>query len=133
MQLLKTYIVEDSAVIRESLVATLEELASIMVVGAADNEATAVQWLADAGNEAELVIVDLFLKGGSGLGVLRAVQEHPQQRRKVVLTNYATDAIRKKCFGLGADRVFDKSSEIDALILYCNEVTAGKDEYSGSN
>jgi hypothetical protein len=42
----------------------------------------------------------------------------------LVLTNYATDAIRKKCLGLGADRVFDKSSEIDALIHYCKELQA---------
>jgi DNA-binding NarL/FixJ family response regulator len=133
MQLLRTYIVEDSAVIRESLVATLEELASIVVVDSADDESTAVQWLSDSGNDADLVIVDLFLKGGSGLGVLRAVQDLPQQRRMVVLTNYATEAIRKKCLGLGADRVFDKSGEIDALIRYCNEITAGMDEYSGSN
>ena len=42
---LKTYLVEDNPVIRESLIATLEELAPVVVVGTADDELTAVQWL----------------------------------------------------------------------------------------
>src|SRR5659263_433480 len=67
---LKTYLVEDNPVIRESLIATLEELAPVVVVGTADDELTAVQWLSRPGQHADLVIVDIFLKAGSGLGVL---------------------------------------------------------------
>jgi hypothetical protein len=37
----------------------------------------------------------------------------------VVLSNYATADMRKRCAQLGADVVFDKSNEIDALIEYC--------------
>ena len=65
------------------------------------------------------MIVDIFLKGGSGLGVLRAAQALPRAGDMVVLSNYATPDMRRKCLELGADRVFDKSNEIDALILYC--------------
>jgi len=39
-----------------------------------------------------------------------------------VLSNYATADIRRKCLELGADRVFDKSNEIDALIEYCAQL-----------
>src|SRR6516225_5337810 len=42
---LKAFIVEDSPVIRENLVAALEEMAPIEVVGTADDEASAVHWL----------------------------------------------------------------------------------------
>ena len=125
MQPLKTYIVEDSPVIRESLIATLEELVPVEVVGTAEDESTAVQWLSKAGNQADLVIVDIFLKGGSGLGVIRAAHDMPQRRKLVVLSNYATTDIRRKCMELGADRVFDKSNEIDALIEYCGDLAAG--------
>ena len=45
MHSLQTYIVEDSPVIRESLIATLEELLPVEVVGTAEDEHTAVQWL----------------------------------------------------------------------------------------
>ena len=74
MQLLKTYIVEDSQVIRDSLIAALEEMTPIEVVGVAEDEATAVQWLGESSNAADLVIVDIFLKRGSGLGLLQSSQ-----------------------------------------------------------
>ncbi len=128
---LKTYIVEDSQVIRENLIGTLEELASIEVVGTAEDELTASQWLTRPNNQVDLVIVDIFLKGGSGLGVLRAAKAVPQPRKLVVLSNYATQDMRRKCLELGADRVFDKSNEIDALILYCGRLAAGETSNSG--
>ena len=90
MQPLKTYIVEDSPVIRENLIATLEELLPVEVVGSAEGESDAVEWLTRDDHRADLVIVDIFLKGGSGLGVLRAARAMPQRRKLVVLSNYAT-------------------------------------------
>jgi DNA-binding NarL/FixJ family response regulator len=119
---LKTYLVEDSRVIRDNLIATLEELVPAEVVGVAEDEATAVQWLTAPQHTAELVIIDIFLKGGSGLGVLRALQDQLPRRRLVVLSNYTTAEMRRKCLALGADRVFDKSYDIDALIAYCTHL-----------
>jgi len=126
MTLLQTYIVEDSPVIREDLIAALEELGPVRVVGTAADESTAVQWLGRPGQTVDLVIVDLFLQGGSGLGVLRAVQTMPQRHRMVVLSNYATPDMRRKCLELGADQVFDKSNEIDALITYCSRLASSE-------
>lgn len=128
MRQLKTFIVEDSPVIRESLIATLEELVPMQVVGTAEDEAAAVSWLSQPANQADLVIVDIFLKGGSGLGVLRAAHSHSlaPSYSMVVLSNYATADMRRKCLDLGADRVFDKSNEIDALIQYCGALAAGE-------
>lgn len=126
MYQLKTYIVEDSLVIRQSLIATLEELVSVEVVGTAEDELTAAQWLTQPGNHVDLVIVDIFLKGGSGLGVLRVANKLPRRHKLVVLSNYATPDIRRKCLELGADRVFDKSNDIDALIMYCSHLAAGE-------
>ncbi len=126
MPSLQTYIVEDSQVIRESLIATLEELLPVEVVGTAEDEHTAVQWLSQPANHCDLVIVDIFLKSGSGLGVLRAASALPQPLNLVVLSNYATNDMRRKCMDLGAVRVFDKSNEIDALILYCGRLAAGE-------
>lgn len=126
MQPLRTYIVEDSQVIRENLIATLEELVPVEVVGTAEDESSAVQWLTQPGNaHVDLVIVDIFLKSGSGLGVLKAANALPQKHNLVVLSNYATPDIRRKCLELGADKVFDKSNEIDALIQYCGRLAAG--------
>jgi DNA-binding NarL/FixJ family response regulator len=124
MPLLKTYIVEDSPVIRESLIATLEELAPVKVVGWASDESGARAWLADVGNEAALLIVDLFLAEGSGLGVLRSTDRPARAQHTVVLSNYATPDVRRKCLELGAERVFDKSGDIEDLLSYCRTLGA---------
>jgi two-component system, OmpR family, response regulator len=116
---LRTYIVEDNATIRENLIGALEELASIRALGWAETEGQATQWLMQHERSWDLAIVDLFLKQGSGLGVLEACRGRAQGQRVVVLSNYATTDMRKRCLQLGADAVFDKSNEIDALVEYC--------------
>ncbi|MDP1532200.1 MAG: response regulator [Rubrivivax sp.] len=126
MPVLKTFIVEDSPVIRENLIATLEELAPVEVVGWAADEAAALRWLGDPDQHADLVIVDLFLAGGSGLGVLRAASHLPRRNHLVVLSNYATADMRRRCLELGAERMFDKSGAIEDLLAYCGELAAGK-------
>lgn len=116
---LKTYIVEDNPTIRENLIGTLEELACVIAVGTAETENDGKAWLTDNAQEWDLAIVDLFLKQGSGLGVLAACRDRPSRQKVVVLSNYATTDIRQRCAQLGVDAVFDKSNEIDALIDYC--------------
>ena len=116
---LNTYIVEDNPVIRENLIATLEELADVHVVGTSDNENDSTSWLLGNPNAWSLAIVDLFLKQGSGLGVLTACRNRKPTQKMVVLSNYATADIRQRCAQLGVDAVFDKSNEIDALVDYC--------------
>lgn len=124
---LKTYIVEDNPTIRENLIGTLEELASIDAVGTAETENDGKAWLATKGRQWDLAIVDLFLKQGSGLGVLAACRDRKSWQKVVVLSNYATADIRQRCTQLGVDAVFDKSNEIDALIEYCIEQTRNLD------
>jgi DNA-binding NarL/FixJ family response regulator len=121
---LKTYIVEDNPTIRENLIGTLEELASINAVGSAETENEGKAWLAENRDEWDLAIVDLFLKQGSGLGVLAACRDRPSRQKVVVLSNYATADIRQRCAQLGVDAVFDKSNEIDALVDYCIQQSA---------
>jgi DNA-binding NarL/FixJ family response regulator len=122
MPVLKTFLVEDSLLIQQSLVATLEELTPVRVVAIAEDEWQAVEWLSQPMRERHLVIVDIFLKRGSGLGVLKAARKSANPHTLVVLSNYATKDMRTTCLALGAQRVFDKSTEIEALIQYCSEL-----------
>lgn len=116
---LKTYIVEDNPTIRENLIGTLEELACVSAVGTAETENEGKAWLTNNSDQWDLAIVDLFLKQGSGLGVLAACRNRQPRQKVVVLSNYATTDIRHRCAQLGVDAVFDKSNEIDALVDYC--------------
>ena len=132
MASLKAFLVEDSAVIRDNLVAALEEMVPLTVVGTAEDEAGALQWLADPAHVCDIAIVDIFLRRGTGLNVLRALQRNGHRTERVVLTNYATADIREACRKLGADRVFDKSSELEELIAYCERAAAGNDGAPGA-
>lgn len=122
-----TYLVEDSATIRENLISTLEEIAPVKVVGFAETEHEASAWLFANNGKWQLAIVDLFLKEGSGLGVLKGCQNRNADQKVVVLTNYATTDIRRRCAELGSDAVFDKSNELDELLDYCMHATSRKD------
>jgi DNA-binding NarL/FixJ family response regulator len=132
MHTLKTYIVEDSSVIRESLIALLEESVPVEVVGTAEDELTALSWIDEKPVDLDLVIVDIYLKGGSGLGILKAAAGIYKPAKWVVFSNHATPEMRNRCMELGADCVFDKSNEIDELLLYCNRL-AGEDSTSLAN
>ena len=116
---LKTYLVEDNATIRENLIATLEELVGAENIGTSDNENDAKSWLQANPSSWDLAILDLFLKQGSGLGVLAVCRDRKPFQKVVVLSNYATADIRQRCAQLGVDAVFDKSNEIDALVEFC--------------
>ena len=119
--ILKTYVVEDNPTIRDNLIATLEELACVDAVGFTDNEEDGKAWLLNSAHSWDIAILDLFLKQGSGLGVLAACRERKPSQKIVVLSNYATPDIRRRCAQLGVDAVFDKSNEIEGLIDFCDE------------
>ena len=116
---LKTFIVEDNATIRENLIGTLEELTCVQAVGTAETELEGREWLTQNQDKWNLAIVDLFLRQGTGLGVLTACQGRKHNQKVIVLSNYATEDIRQRCAQLGVDAVFDKSNEIDDLVSFC--------------
>ncbi|MEX8191526.1 response regulator [Comamonas guangdongensis] len=123
---LRTYFVEDNPTIRENLIATLAELADVEAVGMAETEAEAKQWLTQNMDAWDLVVVDLFLRQGNGLGVVSALQRRSAQQKLLVLSNYSSVDVRQRCLQLQADAVFDKSNEIDALVDFCIDLNTSK-------
>ncbi|MBL0420922.1 response regulator [Ramlibacter sp. AW1] len=115
---LRAFIVEDSPTIRDNLIETLQELAYVEPVGVADSERDGREWLTEH-ESWDVAIVDLFLRQGNGLNIVAACRERRADQKLVVLSNHATRDIRQRCAQLGADAVFDKSTEIDALVDYC--------------
>jgi DNA-binding NarL/FixJ family response regulator len=113
----RVFIVEDSSTIRDNLIETLQELAQFEPVGMAETEHDAKRWLAR--NDWDLAIMDLFLREGSGLHVLEACRQRKPGQKVVVLSNHSSPDVRWRCRQLGADAVFDKSTELEALVAYC--------------
>jgi two-component system, OmpR family, response regulator len=120
MQTLKAFIVEDSALVLRELSLMLEQTSGIRVVASSDGESDALKRLRGAPEAYDLIVIDVFLKQGSGLRVLRDATLLQEKARIVVLTNYATLDVRKRCVSLGADRVFDKSKQLEEFFDYCS-------------
>jgi len=123
----RAYIVEDSSTIRENLIDTLKELALFEPVGTTESEHEAKRWLSC--NPWDLAIVDLFLREGSGMNVLEACRRRQSGQKIVVLSNHSSRDVRWRCQQLGADAVFDKSTELEALVAYCAKL---RDEVQGA-
>ena len=94
---LRVVLIEDSPILRDMLRELLGELEGMQVVTDADDEAGALAELER--HRADLAIVDLELRAGSGLGVLDRLHAeaarygHP---RAVVLSNYGHSTVRAR-------------------------------------
>jgi two-component system, OmpR family, response regulator len=108
---LRVVIVEDSAIIRARLAEALSEIPNVAIVGQVETEADALAILGQAKWDA--AVLDLQLKQGTGLGVLKALAQRarPANTTIIVFTNYAFPQYRDRSMLLGADYFFDKSRE----------------------
>ncbi len=116
---LKIVLIEDSLIVRQTMCSLLGELAGVEVVGGAADESTAIELLRS--QRPDLAIVDLELRAGSGIGVLRALSQNPDyfgHPRAVVFSNHDQPVLRERCLALGVERFFDKSAGIGELLAY---------------
>jgi two-component system OmpR family response regulator len=117
---MNVFVVEDSAVMRQRVVAALEELPGVRVVGWADREGPAIKAVEEL--LPDLVVLDLWLAEGSGLAVLEAVKRLAAPPHAAVLTNHPDLPYRRRCAELGADFFFDKAEGLDGLLEVCRGV-----------
>ena len=120
------FLVEDSAGLRQRLVAELEEVPGMRVVGWADRESDATAAIARL--RPRFVILDLRLAQGSGLGVLEAVKRLEPPPIVAVLTNYPEPQYRARCAELGADHFFYKAAGLDSLLEACRRAAGAAEE-----
>ena len=110
---MKVYIVDDSEVVIERLKTMLSELAEIQVIGQAQNPSEAIKDIRKL--KPDVVILDLRMPGGSGIGVLPNIKQVHSAPTVMMLTNYPYEQYRKKCMEAGADFFFDKSTEFGKI------------------
>lgn len=126
----RVLLVEDSALLARELMAALAESGNIEVTGLAVNEVEACQVLRVCPRAFDVLIVDVFLASGSGLGVLRTNQALGRPLKAFVLSNFATLGVRKECVALGAERIFDKSRQFEDFLAVMAALTAPEEPLS---
>ena len=119
----RVVIVEDSERILAHLAEELSALDNVCIAGTAATEEEALELLGQ-GNW-DLAILDLQLKEGNGLRVLKAVRDELRHAGKIaVFTNYAFPQYRQRSIDLGADYFFDKSRDLPRVVEVAEEMAA---------
>src|SRR5262245_56374194 len=118
---LRILLVEDSPLLRGRLENMLSQHAAFKVTGLAAAEAEAVEKLDSV--PYDVIVVDVELRPGSGIGVIRQARSRNKDSKDsgghvwiIVLTNYDLPTVRERCMQAGADHFLDKMREIDQLI-----------------
>ena len=112
---LRVFLVEDLPVVRSRVIESLEEIEGLEVAGFAEGEDSALSWLRS--QPCDVVILDLELRQGNGLGVLKELAEHAPRPGlvKIVYSNHAGTNVRRAAAQLGASFFFDKTLDTPKL------------------
>jgi NarL family two-component system response regulator LiaR len=121
---IRLLLVDDHAVVREGLRAFLRLQPDLEVCGEAADGASAVELAASL--HPDVVLLDLLMPHGDGLGALRAVRQLAPDARVLVLTSYADDAQLFAAMEAGAAGYMLKDVEPDALAAAIRDVAAGR-------
>jgi DNA-binding NarL/FixJ family response regulator len=113
---LRVLLIEDSPLIRRSIVEAIDASGVMQVSAQAESADEAIALL--DGEAFDAVIVDLQLKGGSSVPVLAYMQKEGliESTFAAVLTNHALPAYRERCRQYGVRHFYDKSFEFDRVI-----------------
>lgn len=110
---MKVFLVEDSPIIRERLLALLGGITDVETVGEAAGADEAVQGILETRPDA--VVLDIQLGQGSGFDVLRRLREEGRACEVLMLSNHATPPYRRAAQRLGVNHIFDKSTEFERV------------------
>ena len=107
-------VVDDSAIIRSRLRALLAEDDHIRWVGEAGSRAEA--WTVFGQIRPEVVLLDLRLPDGNGLGLLCRIKQATPSCLVIVLTNSCESIFRHESQRCGADHFLHKATEFEQVV-----------------
>ncbi|WP_322012203.1 response regulator [Paraburkholderia sp. J12] len=116
---LHVFLVEDASPVRRRIAEALCAIPDVVVVGEAEDTATALAQIASSG--ADVAVVDLRLTASSGIDLIAQLSREQPSLVTVVLTNHTGAPFRAACERAGAGFFFDKTAEFAAA---CHTIEA---------
>lgn len=112
---MRIFLVEDVPAVRDLIVASLADVDGITWCGFSDSENDAIEQLRHKEND--ILIVDIELKQGNGMSLLRRLMQSNMQagKLKIIFSNNVCDAYRRAGAKYGVQYFFDKSFELPEL------------------
>jgi len=99
---------------REILTESLQDVPGLEIAGMAETAPDAIA--AFESHRPDIVILDLALRVGTGLDVLREIKQRRPACRVLVFTGHDQESYRQHCLGAGADFFFSKNRQHRDLI-----------------
>jgi two-component system response regulator EvgA len=109
----KVLVVDDAPQIRARFVAMLEAIPGVDEVLEAEGVADTLAAL--RAHTPGVVVLDLHLRGASGLALVPEAKRDCPGAVVVVITNQSSEQHRRRCLDAGADAFLDKSRDFEAL------------------
>lgn len=127
---IRILIAEDQRIVREGLIALLEDEAEIEIVGEAADGARAVEMFQAL--RPDVVLMDLQMPVIDGPEAIRRIRTQSPDAHILVLTTYATDEFIFKALRAGAQGYLLKDASADELLAAIRAVHQGQTQLAPS-
>jgi DNA-binding NarL/FixJ family response regulator len=107
-------LVEDSLAVRKRLRGILDDIQRFRIAGEFDTAQDAIA--AIAAEAPDIVLLDIKLRVGNGIEVLRHVRQHAPSAKVIVFSQHDDAGYREQFAQAGADLFFNKTHEAGALV-----------------
>jgi DNA-binding NarL/FixJ family response regulator len=111
---LRVLIADDTAAIRDSLSALLHRVEGVEIVGLAETGSQALELIRSL--KPDVATLDIRMPGANGIKVLETIRREKIETTVIVLTGLDETEYRRRCFDVGADYFFHKSTEFEKVI-----------------
>ena len=116
----RVLVVDDSSVVRRSVVRRLSTIPGVKVVGEAESPAEGIRAVSLL--RPSVVILDIEMPGGSGLDVLTHIKGNAPRVTVMMFSGFRDSHMRGRCLQLGADHCFLKPEQFSELVDKVSEL-----------
>jgi len=124
MNKIKVLLVDDHALVRDSIAIMLAQTIDIQIVGRLSNGEELINKVRDL--QPDIVIMDIFLRGISGIEATRWVKERNGSTKIVLLSKEVNKELLCSGIQCGIDGYLSKNTGTDILIQAIRQIYAGK-------
>ena len=121
---IRMVLVEDHAILRDGLKALLELESDVLIVGEFDCTKSSLEGIRQL--QPNVVVVDLALRNGSGIQLIREIQHLSPRPRMLVLTGNNGEEYIRAALSAGADGYVLKDANSAELMLAIRTISAGQ-------
>jgi DNA-binding NarL/FixJ family response regulator len=120
----RVLIVDDHPAVREALALRIGRQADMEVCGEAEDMAEALRLIAD--DPPDLAVVDISLKTGSGIDLIKRIKDRTDQVQILVWSMHSESLYAERALRAGALGYINKDQATDRIVEAIRRVLAGK-------